>query len=279
MGALARAALLALTLVSGLALGQGALVTDVAGTVQVDRGQKLALLAEVAAGSRIRLEADGRATLLFLGSGEEFVLRGPGRYEIGAAGVQVREGAAPQRRGLPVGPLAAPRLKSSGVAQATLVMRSVPTQPQTEALEPRDTWILDPQPRFRWTGVAGATGYRLTLRDANGDALYSAETSDTALELPASVVLEGGAAYAWSIEALPAERRGRPATAGFQVMEAERRGALEALRPGAGADFAARVTYALMLDKSGATQAAARLWRDLAAERPAEPGLARRVAP
>jgi hypothetical protein len=279
MKALAHAVLLVLTFASGLALGQGALVTDVAGAVQIDKGHKLALLAEVAAGSRIRLDADGRATLLFLANGEEFVLRGPGRYEVGAAGVQVREGATPQRRGLPVGALAAPRLKSAGVAQATLVMRSLPSQPQPEALEPRDTWILEPQPQFRWAAVGGATGYRLTLRDANGDALFSGETADTALQLPASVVLEPGAAYSWSIEALPAERRGRPATAGFQIMEAERRAALEALRPGAGADFAARVTYALMLEKSGAAQAAARSWRDLAAERPGEPGLARRLAP
>lgn len=279
MKALARAALLALTLSSGLAHGQGALVTDVAGAVQIDKGQQVALLAEVAVGTRIRLEADGRATLLFLGTGEEYVLRGPGRYEVRAAGVQAREGAAPQRRGLPVGPLAAPRLKSSGVAQATLVMRSLPTQPQADALEPKDTWILDPQPQFRWTSVAGAAGYRLTLRDANGDAVFSGETADTTLRLPADVALEGGAAYSWSIEALPAERRARPATANFQLMEVERRAALDALRPRAGAEFAARVTFALMLEKSGATQAASQLWRELAAERPDERALARRAAP
>lgn len=279
MKTLARAALLlALTMVAGAALAQGALVTDVAGTAQVEGAGKLALLAELPTGRILKLEAGARATLLFLDGGAQFAVSGPGRYEISRNGLETRAGAMPQRRGLPLGPVAAPRLKSAGVSQATLVMRGLPTLPQAQALEPKDTWILDAAQPFAWSAVEGASGYRFVLRDGLENTVYSAETAATSLHLPDSVALESGAAYAWSIEALPPQRRGRPSTASFQVMEPDRREALRALRPAANAPFADRVTYALMLENSGATQAAGRLWSELAAQRPQEPGLAARAA-
>ena len=54
---------------------------------------------------------------------------------------------------------------------------------------------------LRWTGVAGADHYRVTVFDATGGVVYETETSDTTVELPGSVSLERGGSYFWKVEA------------------------------------------------------------------------------
>ncbi len=54
---------------------------------------------------------------------------------------------------------------------------------------------------LRWTGVAGADRYRVTLFDATGGVVYETQTGDTAAVLPGSLLLERGRAYFWKVEA------------------------------------------------------------------------------
>ena len=54
---------------------------------------------------------------------------------------------------------------------------------------------------LRWTGVAAADRYRVTLFDATGGVVYETQTSDTAAALPNSVLLERGRGYFWKVEA------------------------------------------------------------------------------
>jgi hypothetical protein len=56
---------------------------------------------------------------------------------------------------------------------------------------------------LRWTGVAGADRYRVTLFDAGGRQalVYEAELADTVALLPDSVVLVPGRSYLWTVEA------------------------------------------------------------------------------
>jgi len=54
---------------------------------------------------------------------------------------------------------------------------------------------------LRWTAVAGANRYRVTLFDAAGRVLYETQVADTVATLPDSITLVPGRAYLWMVEA------------------------------------------------------------------------------
>jgi hypothetical protein len=54
---------------------------------------------------------------------------------------------------------------------------------------------------LRWTPVARADRYRITLSDAGGRVLYEMQQADTVLALPDSVVLTPGQSYSWMVDA------------------------------------------------------------------------------
>ncbi len=54
---------------------------------------------------------------------------------------------------------------------------------------------------LRWSHVAGADRYRVTVFDATGGVVYAAEGSDTVVVFPDSVALVPGASYLWKVDA------------------------------------------------------------------------------
>lgn len=61
--------------------------------------------------------------------------------------------------------------------------------------------------RFVWSSVPGVDRYRLRLYDAEGALVWTAETADTVLALPDSVVLSAPVTYFWKVEAQTEWRR------------------------------------------------------------------------
>ncbi len=54
---------------------------------------------------------------------------------------------------------------------------------------------------LRWSPVAGADRYRVTVFDASGGAVYVAEVRDTLVAFPDSIALQSGASYLWKVDA------------------------------------------------------------------------------
>jgi len=54
---------------------------------------------------------------------------------------------------------------------------------------------------MRWTAVAGAENYRVTLSDAAGVVLYERQVADTVVALPDSIALVPARSYVWMVEA------------------------------------------------------------------------------
>ena len=54
---------------------------------------------------------------------------------------------------------------------------------------------------LRWSPVAGADRYRVTVFDATGRVVYAAEVPDTLVAFPDSVALVPGASYLWKVDA------------------------------------------------------------------------------
>jgi hypothetical protein len=68
---------------------------------------------------------------------------------------------------------------------------------------------------LRWSPVAGADRYRVTVFDATGRVMYASEVSDTVVLFPDSVLLVPGAAYLWKVDA----RTGFDRWAGSELVE------------------------------------------------------------
>lgn len=54
---------------------------------------------------------------------------------------------------------------------------------------------------LRWSPVAGADRYRVTVFGAPGDVVFATEASDTVVAFPDSIVLIPGASYLWKVDA------------------------------------------------------------------------------
>lgn len=67
-------------------------------------------------------------------------------------------------------------------------------------IEPVGTLVRDGHPTFRWRPQFGANGYRVTLRDEQGNVLHTSEVvPSTTWKVPQA--LEAGRTYAWTVEA------------------------------------------------------------------------------
>src|SRR5450759_1317057 len=59
-----------------------AFVTDIKGEVALDDARRLSLLAELADGQKLAVMKNASLVVMFIRSGAEFSLKGPGQYEI-----------------------------------------------------------------------------------------------------------------------------------------------------------------------------------------------------
>lgn len=76
-----------------------------------------------------------------------------------------------------------------------------------------DAAVLLP-PTFVWHAADAGSRFRVTLVDEQGATVWSTETGDTAVTLPAEVALAAGRSYFWYVDALGAD--GRTMTSGAQ---------------------------------------------------------------
>ena len=137
-----------------------AFVTDVKGEALMDAG-KATLMAEVKKGARISCTKECAVGVMYLISGKEYVLKGPGDFLVGDNEVTAKIGPPPTMRDTNW------KVSSKVVAQvaqtssASIRMRSLggaqkaePAAPLAERLiYPRDTTVATLQPAFRWASA------------------------------------------------------------------------------------------------------------------------------
>lgn len=251
-----------------------ATVSDVQGKAALVRTaarEPLALLADLAAGAQIELDANARAVVLYLDGSGEYAFRGPALVAIGPREPQVLKGAAAEKR-VPLGGRAGKevRLKSAGVVQAAIVMRSPGPQSQIRLVTPAGTHTLEAPRDFRWTSEEAPLVYRFELADDTGRVVYAADVRGNSLELPQSVKLSEGTLYTWSVSARLPGGRHYSSVGDFSIAPESVRRDAAALKPAPDAPFSDRVAYALWLDQADLKDEARRYWRALAAEKPGD---------
>lgn len=239
-----------------------AFITDLKGGVQLEGQPRVAVLAELAQGARLTLAADGAVTLLYTASGREFVLKGPGRYEVGGQEIGALDGAAPKARSTEWKASNRVLAQVSQTSAASVRMRSL-AKPAA-AVEPAAVFPEGPlatlQPVFRWSGDAKG-GEFVLMADGQPQPVHAGKVTSATYRLPAKLKPE--TEYYWRVSA----GSDQLASGRFRTLPAESIRTIEARRPGAKAEFSDRLLFALMLHEMGAQQEAREAWAALSKER------------
>ncbi len=250
-----------------------AFIADVRGDVKLNNESRPLLMTELAEGQKLSLTKDASAVVMFIRSGDEYPLKGPGEYQIGSAAISALNGSPPTRRATGWRPDLTKVVEVSKSATASLRMRGAkpsaanPPEAEFRPIYPVDTSVATLQPTFRWTKDLNAKNYTLVV-NANGKEIYRTRLETAALKIP--IRLTPGTQYGWAVSA--GEKNF--AAVKFSTLGEEDRKHLEALRPRAQATFPDRVLFALTLTSLGAAQDAREVWQALARERPDLPELA-----
>lgn len=246
----------------------GFLVTDVTGHVVMDDTAPLKTLAEVPDGSSVTLTKGAQLTMVDLTSGREFHLNTAGKYVFASDGPKGTDGKSLAGKSLPVKNLANVRLGPVQVSQASVVMRSVPKFNVPLLRSPARTTAITITPKFVWSGVEGASSYRLIVNGQDGPK-WETETPLNELILPDAKALQPGQRYNWRVEAIGTDGRViSDSAASFLVASTDVILRLAELKPVSDESFGRRVLYATQLREAGAIEEAKIIWKALLKDRP-----------
>lgn len=256
-----------------------AFLTDIKGEVKIDGAARPALMSELAKGQKIVLGKNATLAVMFIQSGEEVVLKGPGEFDVDKAGKAINKSGQ-------AGEIAARKtdwkissqalVKVSQTSSASIRMRSINpaaagnTDTKVGALlYPVRGSIATLQPVFSWQST-GASAYDVALALASESDKPIAAGKANGASHKFSTKLKPDTEYIWTVNAGGTELgRGK-----FRTLSADDIAAVEKRKPADKASFSDRLLYAVMLNDLGASHEAQALWAKLASERSDLPELA-----
>ncbi|MEO6409545.1 MAG: hypothetical protein ABIO45_12445 [Burkholderiaceae bacterium] len=247
----------------------GARVIDIVG--DADRvGAKgrttLALFDAIEPGESVVLKAESTATLVFDATGHQFLLRGPGRWELGADTVKTSQGAPAHALPtvvLALRPLGAGRGRIAVGASAMRASGAVDLSPWPDA-----TRLLAPPGSLGWADAGTGSSYRVVVATAQGQAVLETTQQQPVLQIPAAQSLQPGMSYAWSVDVQSGPRSGSRVYAAFTVADEATRRQWAALEPSPDAAVAQWVLFAGALEAAGYTADARAAWQRVREQRP-----------
>lgn len=272
------AGVLAVFAAQASAQGSGvAFVTDVKGEATLDAG-KARLMAEVKKGARIGCSGDCAVGVMYMVSGKEYVLKGPGDFIVGDNEVTAKIGAPPSMRETTWKVSTKVVSQAAQTSSASVRMRSLapaaaasaPLSPE-RLVYPKDTCVVSLQPAFRWASESPKGPFEFELKTTkDAKSIYKGKATATALSLPSSVKLQADVEYAWVVKAAGKE----VGAATFKTLPTHSLELSQKRKPEDKAGFSDWLLYALTLKDLGADQDAGDVWARLAKERPDLPELA-----
>ena len=256
-----------------------AFITDVKGEAALDSG-KAALMAEIKKGARINCVRDCAVGVMYLLSGKEFVLKGPGDFVVGDAEVTAKIGPPPTLRetkwkvssqvvaqAASQTSSASIRMRSLGGATAAKVDVQLPAE---RLIYPRDTKVSTLQPAFRWASTNNKGPFEFELK-ASGSAkpVYKGKSSTMNLSLPGNIKLLPDVEYTWGVKSGATD----VGMTSFKTLPTHAIELTQQRKPDDKAGFSDWLLYALTLKEVGADQDASDVWAKLAKDRPDLPEL------
>lgn len=248
---------------TALAAQAVAFLSDIRGDVSVDGIPRPMLLSEVAKGQKILVSRDSQASVMYIATGKEYVLKGPGEYlvkdtEISGAVMPPVARSTEWR--------ASPRVLSQ-VAQtsaASVRMRSI-AQPKVDPAKasfPYEGSVATLQPVFRWKAEEPKAPAEFTLLVVGQDKpVHSAKAVGGQYRVPAKLKPE--TEYVWTATSSGAEL----GAGKFRTLSSDALARIEMRRPSDRAEFSDRLLFTLLLHEMGAVQEARESWARLSQER------------
>jgi hypothetical protein len=242
-----------------------AFLSNLKGDVAVDGNPRPLLLAELVKGQRITLGRDATASVMFIATGKEYLLKGPAEYQVRDTEVTGSTPMPPMVRSTEWRASSKVLVQVAQASAASVRMRSLAKardEPPARLVFPTRDSIATLQPTFRWLAEDPRQSGELSIHVVGQDAtVHAAKVTGASYRLP--MRLKPDTEYAWTYAVAGSEvGSGR-----FRTVSADALEQVERRRPADKAQFSDRLLFALMLQEMGATQEAREAWARLAAER------------
>jgi len=215
---------------------------------------------------------DSQASVMYIASGKEYVLKGPADYVVKDMEVSGSAGMPPLTRETEWRTSSKVLVQVAQTSAASVRMRSIakvkPDMAPKLLFPTRDS-VSTLQPTFRWRAANPSAQSEFTLLVTEEEKpVYQAKVIGGTLQLPAKLKPE--TEYAWLVS-LAGNEIG---SARFRTLTAQAVSEIERRRPPTSAEFSDRLLFALLLYEMGATQEARESWAKLSQERSDLPELA-----
>ena len=242
-----------------------AFLSNLKGEVAVDGNARPILLAELSKGQRLVLGRDAQASVMFVTSGKEYSLKGPGEFLVKDNEVAASSGMPPMTRETAWRTSGKVLAQAAQTSAASVRMRSI-VLPKADAaprlLFPTQGNVASLQPTFRWRAAdAKAQGEFVLLVAGQEKPVLTAKATNGMYRVPAKLLPDTD--YVWAVSVAGDEI----GTGRFRTLPADAVAQVEQRRPKDKADFSDRVLFTLMLQEMGAAQEAQESWSRLAQER------------
>jgi len=242
-----------------------AFLSNLKGEVAVDGNPRPILLAELSRGQKLVLGPDAQASVMFVGSGKEYALKGPGEYLVKDNEIAASSGMPPMTRETAWRTSGKVLAQAAQTSAASVRMRSIALPKADSAprlLFPTQGNVATLQPTFRWRAAdAKAQGEFVLLVAGQEKPVHTAKAANGSYRVPAKLLPDTD--YVWAVSVAGDEI----GTGRFRTLPADAVAQVEQRRPRDKADFSDRVLFTLMLQEMGATQEAHESWARLAQER------------
>jgi hypothetical protein len=248
-----------------------AFITNIKGDISVDGTMRPALLAELGRGQKIVVGKESQASVMYIASGKEYILRGPADYTIKDTEVTGSIAMPPVTRDTGWRTSNKVLAQVSQTSAASVRMRSIgkPKVDEARLIYPTQGAVATLQPTFRWRAENKVQGEFMLMAVGHEKPVHLAKAAGGSYRIPAKL-LAPDTEYAWTVTVA-----GNELGAGkFRTLGPDALAQVEMRRPSDRADFSDRLLFTLMLQEMGAVQEARESWARLAQERGDLPELA-----
>ena len=261
-----------LSAAAALAADGIAFITNLKGEVALDGNPRPALLAELSRGQKITVGKESQASVMYIASGKEYVLKGPAEYVVKETEISGSAGMPPMTRDTAWRTTNKVLVQVAQTSAASVRMRSFAPpreDKQPKLLYPTQGNIATLQPTFRWRAPdAQAQGEFVLLVAGQDKPVHLGKAAGGTYRVPAK--LRPDTDYSWTVTVAGNEI----GTGKFRTLPSDAMTQVERRRPSDRAEFSDRLLYTLMLHEMGATQDARESWEKLSQERADLPELA-----
>lgn len=249
-----------------------AFITNLKGEVAVDGNARPVLLSALAKGQKIAVGKDSQASVMYIASGKEYVLKGPDNFLVKDTDISSAAGMPPVTRETPWRASSKVLVQVAQTSAASVRMRSI-AQPKADTaprlLFPTEGSVATLEPTFRWRAPDPTLQGDFTLMVIGQDKpVHVARAAGGSYRAPAKLRPETD--YAWTVTSAGSEI----GSGKFRTLSGEALTRLAKRKPSDKSDFSDRLLFTLLLQEMGATQEAQEAWGRLAVERADLPELA-----